>query len=295
MPQLPPAPPTPSQSSLPPHPTPPTATDASDTEHTEAASAVKLIATLPQNTTIAIVTVGRDNEANNRRGGRRWPARNNAATLGIRPTLASIARNLRPKPHPKTPEDRCFWNKRYKGYRGKWICGEMEIAYVPRHKFAADMGGYPSEAAVIGVLYHNTLQTHPTLQPYPALTNSPFHPNYPNPLPSPATSNTKPNAKLWSARHERLCLLNEATLLDHHISWAEGERTTKAKADTTSTQQTGYRHSPHNASQETPTNLPWTGAGNNHTPHPEQSIHHQTRPPPPTHKSGAPTQKPPHH
>ena len=34
----------------------------------------------------------------------------------------------------------------------------------------------------------------------------------------------------------RLRLLNEATLLDHHISWAEDERTTKAKADTTSKQ-----------------------------------------------------------
>ena len=42
------------------------------------------------------------------------------------------------------PEDRCFWNKKYKGYHGKWICNKMEMAYIPRHKFAADMGGTPA-------------------------------------------------------------------------------------------------------------------------------------------------------
>ena len=49
-------------------------------------------------------------------------------------------------PAPTIPGDRCFWNKKFKGYRAKWICDEMEITYTPRHKFTADMGGYPSES-----------------------------------------------------------------------------------------------------------------------------------------------------
>ena len=73
----------------------------------------------------------------------------NAANPAIHPTLAHIARSsrgARRKPHPNTPEDCCFWNKKYKGYRGKWIYDETEMAYVPRHNFATDMGGYPSES-----------------------------------------------------------------------------------------------------------------------------------------------------
>ena len=52
----------------------------------------------------------------------------------------------RKKAHPNTPEDRCFWNKAWKGFRPDWVCREMELKYKPRHKFSADMGGYPSES-----------------------------------------------------------------------------------------------------------------------------------------------------
>ena len=52
----------------------------------------------------------------------------------------------RKKAHPNTPEDRCFWNKNWKGFRPDWVCREMEVKYKPRHKFSADMGGYPSES-----------------------------------------------------------------------------------------------------------------------------------------------------
>jgi hypothetical protein len=51
----------------------------------------------------------------------------------------------RRKRHPNVPNEKCFWNKKYKGYRAKWICEELEIPYVPRHKFSADMGGYRDE------------------------------------------------------------------------------------------------------------------------------------------------------
>jgi hypothetical protein len=33
-------------------------------------------------------------------------------------------------------------NKKYKGYRFKPICNVFEVAFKPRHKFAAMLGGY---------------------------------------------------------------------------------------------------------------------------------------------------------
>jgi hypothetical protein len=122
--------------------------DASDTEHTEAASAVQTDSDSSTKHNNRHRDRGRDNERNNRRGGRRGGQRGTQRSNSRHPPnpCPHCKKFARRKPHPKTPEDRCFWNKRYKGYRGKWICDEMEIAYVPRHKFAADMGGYPSES-----------------------------------------------------------------------------------------------------------------------------------------------------
>jgi hypothetical protein len=47
----------------------------------------------------------------------------------------------RKKPHPVEPE-KCMWNKKYKGYRFKSICDELEVDFKPRIKFLADLGGY---------------------------------------------------------------------------------------------------------------------------------------------------------
>jgi hypothetical protein len=52
----------------------------------------------------------------------------------------------RRKPHPNTPEDQCFWNKAWKGYRPGWVCRKMEVKYKPRHKFSSEMGGYISDS-----------------------------------------------------------------------------------------------------------------------------------------------------
>jgi hypothetical protein len=38
--------------------------------------------------------------------------------------------------------DKCMWNKKYKGYRFKSICDELEVDFKPRIKFMADLGGY---------------------------------------------------------------------------------------------------------------------------------------------------------
>lgn len=59
------------------------------------------------------------------------------------PACAEYKRRRR---HPNVPNDKCFWNKKYKGFRPKWICDEMEVKYKGRHKFSADMGGYPSDS-----------------------------------------------------------------------------------------------------------------------------------------------------
>ena len=35
-----------------------------------------------------------------------------------------------------------MWNKKYKGYRFKSICDELEVNFKPRIKLSADLGGY---------------------------------------------------------------------------------------------------------------------------------------------------------
>ena len=47
----------------------------------------------------------------------------------------------RKKPHCVEP-DKCMWNKKYKGYRFKSICDQLEVDFKPRIKFSADLGGY---------------------------------------------------------------------------------------------------------------------------------------------------------
>ena len=48
----------------------------------------------------------------------------------------------RRKPHTHITHDKCMWNKKYKGYRFKSICNELEVNFKPRHKFSSKMGGY---------------------------------------------------------------------------------------------------------------------------------------------------------
>eukprot|EP00804_Cyclotella_cryptica_P000999 CCRYP_012348-RA/>CCRYP_012348-RA protein AED:0.11 eAED:0.11 QI:0/0/0/1/1/1/3/0/1327 len=201
--------------------------DASNTEHTKAASAVQTDSDSSTKHNNRQRDRGRDNERNNRRGGRRGGQRGTQRSNSRHPPnpCPHCKKFARRKPHPKTPEDRCFWNKRYKGYRGKWICDEMEMVYVPRHKFAADMGGYPSES-----------DDPPHTSPNPSRPQFTLSPKQPPPTPIPSNFKHKAQRKALERQARRLRLLNEATLLDRHISWAEDERTPQAKADTTSKQ-----------------------------------------------------------
>ncbi len=45
------------------------------------------------------------------------------------------------KPH-RVNLEKCMWNKKYKGYHFKSICNKLEVAFKPRHKFTAELGGY---------------------------------------------------------------------------------------------------------------------------------------------------------
>jgi hypothetical protein len=47
----------------------------------------------------------------------------------------------RRKPH-RVESDKCMWNAKYKGYRFKSICDELEVDFKPRIKFPAALGGY---------------------------------------------------------------------------------------------------------------------------------------------------------
>lgn len=73
-------------------------------------------------------------------------ASRNSGGDGERNKCPHCKKYKRKKAHPNTPESKCFWNKDYKGYRKDWICREMEMKYVPRHKFSAALGGYPEDS-----------------------------------------------------------------------------------------------------------------------------------------------------
>lgn len=49
----------------------------------------------------------------------------------------------RRRQHPNIPEDRCFWNKKYKGYRPRMVADELGVPFKPREKFTPELGGYP--------------------------------------------------------------------------------------------------------------------------------------------------------
>lgn len=46
--------------------------------------------------------------------------------------------------HPKVVSSKCFWNKKYKGFRPRYVCRKLDIKYKSRDHFASNMGGYAS-------------------------------------------------------------------------------------------------------------------------------------------------------
>jgi hypothetical protein len=45
------------------------------------------------------------------------------------------------RPHPKTPHEKCFWNKEWKGWHPRPVCDELEVTFKQRSKFSAKLGG----------------------------------------------------------------------------------------------------------------------------------------------------------
>jgi hypothetical protein len=86
----------------------------------------------------------------NTRGGRgrsrSRDSRGNSSKQSINKDCPHCTEYKRRKKHPNVPNEQCFWNKKYKGFRPKWICDEMDVKYAGRHKFSSDMGGYPSDS-----------------------------------------------------------------------------------------------------------------------------------------------------
>ena len=56
-------------------------------------------------------------------------------------TCPHCKKNHHKKSHHIKP-DKCMWNKKYKGYRFKSICKELEVEFKPPIKYTADLGGY---------------------------------------------------------------------------------------------------------------------------------------------------------
>jgi hypothetical protein len=73
-------------------------------------------------------------------------SRTSGSSKSVNKDCPHCTKYKRRRKHPNVPNDRCFWNKEYKGYRAKWICDEMDLKYAGRHKFLSDMGGYPSDS-----------------------------------------------------------------------------------------------------------------------------------------------------
>lgn len=79
------------------------------------------------------------------RGKSRTGSKSNDTNDKVRNTCPHCKVFKRRLAHPNVPEAKCHWNPKRKCYRQRWICDEMEIAFKPRHKFSADMGGYPDD------------------------------------------------------------------------------------------------------------------------------------------------------
>jgi hypothetical protein len=59
-------------------------------------------------------------------------------------TSPHCKKSHRRKPHRVEP-DKCMWNKKYKGYRFKSICDELEVNFKPRMTFSVALGRYAEQ------------------------------------------------------------------------------------------------------------------------------------------------------
>ncbi len=110
----------------------------------------------------------------------------------------------RKKPHQVEP-DKCMWNKKYKGYRLKLICNKLKVAFKPRHKFAAKLGGYASKGNKSGDdrLCAGMPEDGENHDKWITVTGNSKTKNLLNPKPKPKLHNAPPPTTTCPALHNK--------------------------------------------------------------------------------------------
>ena len=86
----------------------------------------------------------RDKRGGNSRGRARSSSRRRDEQTAANNPCKHCKRAGRRNRHPNAPNDQCFWNKRWAGFRPRYACKKLDIRFVPRDKFTAALGGYES-------------------------------------------------------------------------------------------------------------------------------------------------------
>jgi len=73
----------------------------------------------------------------------RRPSEEQAAESNPCKHCRTHGRHLR---HPKVSSSKCFWNKKYKGFRPLYVCRTLKLRFKQRADFPAALGGYPSDS-----------------------------------------------------------------------------------------------------------------------------------------------------
>eukprot|EP00804_Cyclotella_cryptica_P013550 CCRYP_012907-RA/>CCRYP_012907-RA protein AED:0.59 eAED:0.66 QI:0/0/0/1/1/1/2/0/788 len=153
----------------------------------------------------------------------------NAATCAIHPTLARTAKSSRdPSCTQKCRRTVASGTSGTRGIAGSGFVTRWKWLMFPDTNLQLTWEVVPARVMYAADPPHTS---PPSIQPQFTLT-----PTRPPPIPIPSTFKHKAQRKALERQAHRLHLLNDATLLDCHISWTEDEITSHAKADTNSKQ-----------------------------------------------------------
>ena len=85
---------------------------------------------------------GRSNNKDKARGRSKSKAR--AEQTAASNPCKYCKRNGRRNRHPNVPPEKCFWNKKWKGFRPRYVCRAINLPYQEREAFEPEFGGYVS-------------------------------------------------------------------------------------------------------------------------------------------------------
>eukprot|EP00804_Cyclotella_cryptica_P021957 CCRYP_000902-RA/>CCRYP_000902-RA protein AED:0.67 eAED:0.68 QI:0/0/0/1/1/1/2/0/488 len=144
----------------------------------------------------------------------------------------------RHRQHPNIPEQDCFWNTKFKGFRQEWVCKEMGITYKPASNSPLHLVGIQTPVVqTAGRLAGGSATAGEWIKILPKNKGHTIHPNSNTSKPrfyvaiSNAYSTLPHHATPPCPPTQRAQTTADHQLLDQHITWAEGERTTAAKAN----------------------------------------------------------------